>query len=65
MKKCDRWIPTEDIFPLQKVKYEHTMLWAPKNMETLLNYDYSNFMEFPYDVGIASHAIGWEGQSLK
>lgn len=60
LKISDRWIPAKDIFPLKKVKYEQVMLWAPNHMETLLNYDYSNFMEFPYDVGIASHAIGWK-----
>lgn len=50
------FIRTEDIFPLQKVKYENTQLWAPKNMEVLLRHDYLDFMSFPDNVGIESHS---------
>lgn len=55
LKRVDKWISTKDIFPLKKVKYEHAEFWAPKNMEILLSYEYPDFMEFPYDVGIQAH----------
>lgn len=49
------WIPTKEIFPLQKVKYENTSFWAPRNMETLLKYEYIDYMEFPDEVGLMAH----------
>lgn len=55
LKKVKKWISTKDIFPLQKVKFEHAEFWAPKHMEVLLSYEYPNFMEFPEDVGIQAH----------
>ena len=55
LKNVDKWILTNDIFPLKKVKYEHAEFWAPKNMEILLSYEYPDFMKFPYDVGIQAH----------
>ena len=50
------WIPTKEIFPLQKVKYENTEFWAPRNMEALLKYEYVDFMKFPDDVGFVAHS---------
>lgn len=50
------FLRTEDVFPLQKVKFENTQFWAPKNMEALLKHDYLDFMSFPDDVGIESHS---------
>ncbi|MDE6662366.1 MAG: LicD family protein [Lachnospiraceae bacterium] len=47
------WIPTKDIFPLQKVKYENKFFWAPRNMEALLRYEFKDYMQFPDDVGIS------------
>lgn len=55
MKAFDSWIPTKDIFPLKRVKYENTSFWAPKNMEVMLSYAYRNYMEFPEDMGFITH----------
>ncbi|MDE7177467.1 MAG: LicD family protein [Lachnospiraceae bacterium] len=55
-KEITDWIPTRDIFPLQKVKYENTEFWAPRNMEALLKYEYVDFMKFPDNVGYMTHA---------
>lgn len=55
-KEITDWIPTKDIFPLQKVKYENTEFWAPRNMEALLKYEYIDFMKFPDNVGVVVHA---------
>lgn len=52
------WIPTKDIFPLQKVKYENASFWAPKNMEVLLKYEYIDFMKFPDNLGLMVHSGG-------
>lgn len=52
------WIPTKDIFPLQKVKYENTEFWAPQNMEALLKYEFVDFMKFPDNVGFVAHGGG-------
>lgn len=49
------WIPSKDIFPLQKVKYENKIFWAPRNMETLLRYEYMDHMKLPDRVGIVTH----------
>lgn len=54
-REIDSWIPTKDIFPLQKVKYENKLFWAPRNMEVLLRYEYIDYMKFPDDVGIRAH----------
>lgn len=59
VKKIGRWIPADDIFPLKKVKYENTEFWAPQNMETLLRYEYGNFMDFPGNMGIITHDGLW------
>lgn len=50
------FLRTEDVFPLQKVKYENAQFWAPKNREVFLRHDYGDFMSFPDDVGIESHS---------
>ena len=55
VRKMENWILTEDIFPLKKVKYENAEFWAPKDMEALLKYEYSSYMDFPYDVGRPIH----------
>lgn len=55
-KEITDWIPTKDIFPLQKVKYENTEFWAPRNMEVLLRFEYVDFMKFPDNVGYMVHA---------
>lgn len=55
-KEIMDWIPTKDIFPLQKVKYENTEFWAPRNMEVLLRFEYVDFMKFPDNVGYMVHA---------
>lgn len=49
------WIPTREIFPLQKVRYENTFFWAPRNMETLLKYEYMDYMAFPDEMGFTTH----------
>ena len=54
-KEIEGWIPANDIFPLQKVKYENTSFWAPRNMEVLLRYEFIDYMKFPDDVGIMAH----------
>lgn len=51
----DGWIPSKDIFPLQKVKYEDRLFWAPYKMETLLRYEYLDYMKLPDDVGLVPH----------
>lgn len=56
VRNISQWIPAKDIFPLKKVEYENTEFWAPKSMETLLKYEYRNFMEFPDDMGTIAHA---------
>ncbi len=55
MRNVNSWIPTKDIFPLRKIKYEDTEFWAPKNMETLLRFEYKDYMGFPADIGIIKH----------
>ena len=54
-KDIDHWIMTKDIFPLKKVPYENTEFWAPNDMETLLRYEYADYMSFPNDVGCPIH----------
>lgn len=51
----DSWIPSKDIFPLQKVKYEDRLFWAPYKMTVLLQYEYIDFMRLPDDVGLMPH----------
>ena len=53
--KIESWIPSKDILPLQKVKYEDRLFWAPHKMETLLRYAYIDYMKLPDDVGIMPH----------
>lgn len=55
IRKANSWILTEEIFPLRKVKFEGTEFWVPKDMEALLKHEYSNYMDFPYDIGRPSH----------
>ncbi len=52
----DSWIPTKDIFPLKKIIFEYTEFLAPNKPETLLKYQYKDYMEFPDDMGIITHA---------
>lgn len=58
MKAFESWIPTEDVLPLRKVKYENTLFWAPNHMENVLRYEYGNYMEFPEDMGFITHDEG-------
>lgn len=51
----ESWIPSKDIFPLQKVRYEDRLFWAPYKMEALLRYEYIDFMRLPDDVGLMPH----------
>ena len=59
------WITTEVIFPLKKVPYEDTEFWAPNDMETLLGYEYSDYMSFPDDVGLPVHIRMDEDNGIK
>lgn len=52
------WIPSDEIFPLKKVRYEDAEFWAPKNIETMLRYQFRDFMEFPEDMGTAHYGLG-------
>ncbi len=54
-RSIDSWIPSKDIFPLQKVQYEDRMFWAPHKMEALLRYEFIDFMKLPDDVGLMPH----------
>lgn len=54
----DSWIMSKDIFPLQEVKYENTTFLAPRNMEELLRHEFTDFMQFPDDVGLLAHGEG-------
>lgn len=54
-RDIDGWIPTKDIFPLKRVKYENMLFWAPRNMEVLLKYEYTDFMKFPDEMGFMTH----------
>lgn len=54
-RAIDGWIPSKDIFPLQKVKYEDRLFWAPYKMETLLRYEYIDYMKLPDEVGFLAH----------
>lgn len=54
----DAWIMSEDIFPLQEVVYENTTFSAPRNMEALLRREYTDYMEFPDEVGMLAHGEG-------
>lgn len=56
IKNVDSWIPAKDIFPLKKLKFEDTEFLAPNKPETLLKYQFKDFMEFPDDMGIITHA---------
>lgn len=58
-RAIDGWIPSKEIFPLQKVKYEDRLFWAPYKMETLLRYEYIDYMKLPDDVGLVPH-VGTE-----
>lgn len=55
-RAIDGWIPSSDIFPLQKVKYEDRLFWAPRKMEALLRHEYIDYMKLPDDVGLMTHA---------
>lgn len=54
-RRIDGWILSKDIFPLQKVKYENKLLWAPRNMDALLRHEYVDYMSFPENIGIRTH----------
>jgi len=54
-KDVDCFIMTKDIFPLKRVPYENTELWAPNDMEKLLSFEYTDYMSFPNDVGCPIH----------
>lgn len=56
IKDVEGWIPSDEIFPLKKARYEDAEFWAPKNMEVLLKYQFKDFMEFPEDMGIITHS---------
>lgn len=57
--QIENWIPTKEIFPLKKVKFENMLFWAPNNMEVLLKYEYIDFMKFPDEMGFITH-VGTE-----
>ncbi len=56
LKHADRWIPTEAILPFKKVKFENRLFLAPARADVLLGYEYPDYMELPYDIGLQSHA---------
>lgn len=46
-----------DIFPLRKMRFEDTSLYAPNNPESLSELEYPRFMSYPSDVGRTSHLM--------
>ena len=56
LKHADRWIPTEAILPFKKVKFENRLFLAPARADVLLGYEYPDYLEMTYDIGLQSHA---------
>lgn len=54
-RDIDKWIPGDRLFPLEKVKYEGTEFYAPRDMEYLLELEYGDYMQLPYDIGEPRH----------
>lgn len=48
-------LPTEDITPFQKVKFEDTEFLAPKNIDKYLKTLYGNYMSIPNNIAIAQY----------
>lgn len=54
-KRTKAWLYKNDVFPLQKIKYENTYFYAPNNIENYLGYDYPDYMNYPKKIEINPH----------
>ena len=48
-------VKKEDIFPLQRVKYEDTEFYAPNNMEAFIGKTFKNYMQIPVNLNLFMH----------
>ncbi len=45
--KYGEWLKKDDLYPLQKVKFEDAEFWAPNHPEKFLEHRYGNWQKFP------------------
>lgn len=57
LKTVERWIPFDDIFPLKRACFEGREFWIPNHEKELLGFEFSDFMSFPYDVGVLHNGV--------
>lgn len=62
LKNVKRWMPAKEIYPLRKAPYENMEFWVPKNMQAMLEFQYPDYMGFPYDLGFPKHERAWGNQ---
>ena len=55
-------MPAKEIYPLRKAPYENMEFWVPKNMQAMLEFQYPDYMGFPYDLGFPKHERAWGNQ---
>lgn len=56
INRADKWISTDNIFPLKNMKFESLILKAPANPIEIMEFEYSDYMSYPNDMGNQKHA---------
>lgn len=59
-RRADRisyFLKREDFFPLRKIRFEDTYLYAPNSPDKLSELEYPGFMSYPDDAGRTTHLI--------
>ena len=60
-KRTGQWMKTEDVLPFVRMNFEGMQLWAPKDPVCFLQHEYrGSYLDFPEDVGLASHEEFYE-----
>lgn len=55
-EKNSKFIPTEVVLPLKKIKFEGFSYWAPNRPEEFLNFLYEDIKAWPDDLGYGQHS---------
>lgn len=52
LEKNQAWVLAADVFPLKKMAFEDSMVWAPAHPEKYIVCEYKHYMDYPKDIWI-------------
>lgn len=55
INRADKWLCADNIFPLKNMKFESLILKSPANPIEIMEFEYSDYMSYPNDMGNQKH----------